>query len=187
MVITASVEYISASANRFNRTAAASSSSLIAFGSGKFVALWDAQAPTDHGVFATLPGHDGLVTCVEFVDDSRLLSADDTGAIRLWRKLNSTWVPSLNVQAHTKSVSALCAHIQVGCIVTGSSDSHLKVWNAGEQGDLQEIETISMKGRYPLSLALAKLPQADALILAVGSTDRHIHVFTRSENAVCTP
>jgi hypothetical protein len=43
MAITASVEYISASANRFNRTAAASSSSLIAFGSGKFVALWDTQ------------------------------------------------------------------------------------------------------------------------------------------------
>jgi elongator complex protein 2 len=42
-MITASVEYISASANRFNRTAAASRSSLIAFGSGKFVALWDAQ------------------------------------------------------------------------------------------------------------------------------------------------
>jgi hypothetical protein len=43
MAITASVEYISASANRFNHTAAASSSSLVAFGSGKFVALWDAQ------------------------------------------------------------------------------------------------------------------------------------------------
>ena len=27
--------------------------------------------------------------------------------------------------------------------------------------DLQEVEKISMKGRYPLSLALAKLPQAD--------------------------
>ena len=43
MAITASVEYISASANRYNHTAAASSSSLVAFGSGKFVALWDAQ------------------------------------------------------------------------------------------------------------------------------------------------
>ena len=52
MVITASVEYISASANRFNRTAAASSSSLIAFGSGKFVALWDTQvgSPLVHAV-----------------------------------------------------------------------------------------------------------------------------------------
>lgn len=43
MSIEASVEYISASANRFNRTAASSGSSLVAFGSGKLVALWDAQ------------------------------------------------------------------------------------------------------------------------------------------------
>jgi hypothetical protein len=43
MAITASVEYISASANRFNHTAAASSSSLVAFGSGKLIALWDTQ------------------------------------------------------------------------------------------------------------------------------------------------
>lgn len=88
------------------------------------------------------------------------------------------WVPSLSIQAHTKSISALCSHAQTGCIVTGSSDSLLKAWKLGEQGvhylcptlntsrirpvdDLQEVETISMKGRYPLSLALAKLPQAD--------------------------
>ncbi|KAF8505493.1 WD40 repeat-like protein [Russula emetica] len=183
MVITASVEYISSSVNRFNRSSATSSSSLVAFGSGKFVAFWDSQSPIDSGVFATLSGHGGLVTCVDFIDDSRLLSADDTGSMRLWRKLNSSWVSSLSIQAHTKSISALCSHVQAKCIVTGSSDSLLKAWKVGEQDDLQEVETISMKGRYPLSLALAKLPQSDALILAVGSTDSRIHIFTRSENA----
>lgn len=52
MVITASVEYISASVNRFNRSVAASSSSLVAFGSGKSVALWDSQVsfPFVHAV-----------------------------------------------------------------------------------------------------------------------------------------
>jgi hypothetical protein len=62
--------------------------------------------------------------------------------------------------------------------MTGSSDSLLKVWKFGEQGvhhhslstfelfpikpvdDLQEIETIALKGRYPLSIGLAKLPQS---------------------------
>ena len=133
------------------------------------------------------------------------------------------WVPAPSFQAHTKSISALCSDAQAGCIVTGSSDSLLNVWKLGEQGvhqfyptlntsrirpvdDLQEVEAIGMKGRYPLCLALAKLPQADgrnsgfpllaiilntplptyvALILAVGSTDSRIHIFTRSENAVC--
>lgn len=62
--------------------------------------------------------------------------------------------------------------------MTGSSDSLLKVWKIGEQGvhrhsllapnssgikladDLQEIETITLKDRYPLSIGLAKLPQS---------------------------
>lgn len=70
--------------------------------------------------------------------------------------------------------------------------------------DLQEIEAITLKGRYPLSVGLAKLPQSSgekcvalarskiltalppytALILAVGSTDRLIQIFTRSESTV---
>lgn len=183
MAIKTSVEYISASANRFNCTAAASSSSLVAFGSGKFVALWDAQSPNDHGVFATLSGHDGLVTCIEFVDDSRILSADDTGCVRLWRyDPTSGWASSLRVQAHTKAISVMCVNTEAGCLVTGSSDSLLKVWRFGEQDTLQEVETITLKGRYPLSIGLAKLPQSSALILAVGSTDREIQIFTRSES-----
>ena len=40
--MSASTEYISASVNRYNHAAACSSSSLIAYGSGKLVALWDA-------------------------------------------------------------------------------------------------------------------------------------------------
>jgi hypothetical protein len=62
--------------------------------------------------------------------------------------------------------------------VTGSSDSLLKVWKFVDQGvhhhslltlnssriksadDLQEIEAITLKGRYPLSIGLAKLPQS---------------------------
>lgn len=36
----------------------------------------------------TLVGHSGLVTCVEFIDDAHLASADDTGLVRIW-KLNS--------------------------------------------------------------------------------------------------
>jgi hypothetical protein len=45
--------------------------------------------------------------------------------------------------------------------------------------DLQEVETISMKGRYPLSLALANLPQADGKnsgfpLLAIVVTTLHL-------------
>jgi hypothetical protein len=49
-------------------------------------------------------------------------------------------------------------------------------------GDLQEVETISMRGRYPLSLALAKLPHADggnsgSELPAIVLTTRHLRSF----------
>ena len=46
------------------------------------------QDPNDRGAHETLPGHEGLVTSVRFVDDSTFVSADDKGVLRLWRKLS---------------------------------------------------------------------------------------------------
>ncbi|KAH9077460.1 WD40 repeat-like protein [Lactarius deliciosus] len=192
-------QYISASANRFNRTAAASSSSLVAFGSGKFVALWDGQAgspsssPNDHGVFATLSGHDGLVTCIEFVDDSRILSADDTGHVRLWRystsgvRVSYGGLPSMSVQAHTKAISVLCVNTEAGCLVTGSSDSLLKVWKFGEQDIHYPLDWRNFHKVVVRNVALAcgyfDYPSTyTALILAVGTTEKQIQIFTRSES-----
>ena len=67
---------------------------------------------------------------------------------------------------------------------------------------LDEVQSISMKAKYPLSLAVSNLPNSPggciktqkdtgsclkfdtALILAVGSTDRAIQVFTLSDHNV---
>ena len=174
------------------------------------------QSPTDRGVFATLPGHDGLVTCVEFVDDSRLLSADDTGAIKLWRTLNSSVRMHLCLASCAEHLIALCRLVGPITKCSGTYKKHfcimypctsrvyrdwqlgltpegLERWRTGcallypvldlstmrPVGDLQEVETISMKGRYPLALALAKLPQADggnagSSLLAIVLTTRHL-------------
>jgi len=99
---TISTAYISASTNRFNHAADASTASLMACGSGKFIALWNTQVSifamtsmrhltisskdTDgRGIFQTLPGHEGLVTCVRFVASDSFASADDKGILRYWR------------------------------------------------------------------------------------------------------
>ena len=37
----------------------------------------------------TLPGHDGLVTCVRFISDAMFASADDKGTLICWRKHGS--------------------------------------------------------------------------------------------------
>ena len=158
------------------------------------------QSPTDRGVFATLPGHGGLVTCVEFIDDNRLLSADDTGSMRLWRKLNNSVRTKLYQRLAPGAELSHCTGRSVGSITeySGTYKKHFCVmfvctnrmhrdrkFRLAPEGletrrtgcappyptlstsrirpvdDLQEVETISMRGRYPLSLALAKLPQAD--------------------------
>ena len=102
--MSATLTYVAASTNRFSNAADVSpSSSIIAFGSSRLLALWHVdvsitksplssivfisyQDPNDHGVSQTLPGHDGLITCVKFVKDDMIVSADTKGTLRLWRK-----------------------------------------------------------------------------------------------------
>ncbi|KAL5530306.1 ELP2_1 [Sanghuangporus sanghuang] len=170
-----SLDYISASANRYSRTAHASESSLVAFGSGSFVALWYATEDDNNGIYQTLPGHDGFVTCVRFKPgESCFFSADDRG---FWSTVGA-W------QAHTKSIMALTVH--EGYIVTGSSDATVIVWKRvsfpEEKKDrFEEIQRINMKGRYPLDIQIASLPKSDNIVMAVSSTERDISIFTRSE------
>ncbi|TFY65115.1 hypothetical protein EVJ58_g2181 [Rhodofomes roseus] len=130
--MTATVEYVAASTNRHTHAADASSSSLVAFGSAKLIALWDAEDPHDRGVHETLPGHEALVTSVRFIDGARLISTDD----------------KVEVDLHD---------------------------------GLEETQTIILRGKYPLSLAVTTLPGTQATILAIGGTDRSVQIWTRSE------
>lgn len=48
-----------------------------------FLVLKDSN---DVGAYATLPGHEGTVTCIRFIGQDRLLSADDRGLVTIWRR-----------------------------------------------------------------------------------------------------
>lgn len=176
-----STAYISASTNRFNHAADASASSVIACGSGKLIALWNTQDPNGRGVFQTLPGHNGLVTCIRFVASDAFASADDKGTVRYWRLFGTEWRTTAIVQAHQKAISVLREFDNF--LLTGSSDSSIKIWEV-QRGDVddevKEFQTISLQGWYPLSMAIAFLPSSEAIILAIGGTDRKVHIWTRS-------
>ncbi|KAH7887804.1 WD40-repeat-containing domain protein [Phlebopus sp. FC_14] len=184
-----STAYISASTNRFSHAAHVSpSASLVAFGTGRLVALWNIDDPTDCGVHQTLPGHDGLVTCIQFVRDDLFVSADDKGAVRCWQKLGK-WESTCLIQAHQQPVSALAVSEEL--LVTGSSDSSVKIWSVDYQREngqypfldkFQEIQSIPLQGRYPLAIAISYLPQSKAVILAIAGTDRNVNIWTRSES-----
>ncbi|KAF8842300.1 WD40 repeat-like protein [Paxillus ammoniavirescens] len=180
-----STAYIAASTNRSNRSAHISpNSTLVAFGSGRLVALWNIDDQNDSGVQETLPGHEGLVTCVRFLRDDFIVSADDKGAVWFWRKFEKQWRSTATIPAHQQPVSALV--VSEGLLVTGSSDSSVKIWNITDEREshkVEEAQVISLQGRYPLALAVTTLPHSQAIILAIAGTDRNVNIWTRSEKS----
>ncbi|KAF5331613.1 hypothetical protein D9611_007734 [Ephemerocybe angulata] len=152
----ASSAYIAASANRFNHVADSSDEGLVAFGTSKFVSLWTVDNEYDYGVSQTLPGHGGAVTC---------------------------WSLVRTIQAHSKPISAVTLFRDT--LVTGASDSLVKVWEIGhdEKGILlEEKQTLSLQKRYPLTLALGLLPQSSVYVLAIGGTNTDVQLWLRSDD-----
>ncbi|KAF8192540.1 WD40-repeat-containing domain protein [Pholiota molesta] len=92
--------------------------------------------------------------------------------------------------AHPKSISTLC--FQGDRIVTGSSDSSAKVWKftEGTQTDnIVEVQTIPLKGKFPLTSALTFLPQTNGILnisylslLAIAGTDTLVQLWVCSED-----
>ncbi|KAI0347302.1 WD40 repeat-like protein [Trametopsis cervina] len=175
---TVKTAYISAATNRFPYAAAARNS-LIAFASSTYVALWNTEDEYDAGAHCTLPGHEGTVTGLRFINDGLLLSADDRGLIVLWRNKDQKWLKVTSIQAHSKAITAIAVYGET--IVTGASDSLAKIWKVTPNGEISELQTINLKNRYPLSIDISRLPCSQALILAVGGTDRSIQIWTRSD------
>ncbi|KAI0722960.1 WD40 repeat-like protein [Earliella scabrosa] len=163
--------YTSLATNRYSQAADFTASGISAFGSGKLVALWDSSDSLDRGVHATFPGHEGLVTCVKFVHDNTLASADDKG-----------WEPHAVVQAHKSGISTLAVFERL--IVTGASDATVKIWaiSMDEAETVREVQTINMKKGYPLAVAMEKLPGTNSMILAIGCTDRNVYLWISSED-----
>jgi elongator complex protein 2 len=138
------------------------------------------QDEYDRGTLQTLSGHTNMITGTRFVFNDLLLSVDEGGMLFLWKRDDLQWKEVLRIQAHQSSISTLCVFKNL--LITGSSDSELKVWEFGTGSEnLSEIQNIPLRGKYPLSLSCARLPRSHATILAVGCTSREIQIWIKSE------
>ncbi|KAI5481950.1 RNA polymerase II elongator complex protein 2 [Pseudohyphozyma bogoriensis] len=181
--------YISAAANRSSNVAdVRTSDGLAAFGSGRFVALWDSADVNSRGIKATLPGHKGAVTTVKFLrsddDDAAnatlLASGDSVGGVRIWKESAGTWSMYALLEGHTSSISSLASlrlEHEKWLLVTGSSSAEVFVWVVGTQG-AELVQKLDLKGKITLELALTYLPESKSIALAIGSTENKIQVFS---------
>ncbi|KAF8627187.1 hypothetical protein AX15_004505 [Amanita polypyramis BW_CC] len=169
--------YVSAAANRFSQTADVSPASLVAFGSSRLIALWHIADAVDTSVRETLSGHESLITCVRFASEELLISADDKGTVICWRNIGTQWNIASKTQAHSQSISTLC--IFGDCLVTGSSDATIKVWRVNNDKPAH-VQSLSQGKRYPLALAMARLPNSKAVMLAVSGTDKSVNIWLQS-------
>ncbi|KAI0824601.1 WD40 repeat-like protein [Trametes gibbosa] len=162
----AELVYTAASTNRYFQAASISPDGLVAFGSGKLVALWDAKVR-----ILKVWKKDGSQACLLHV-----LSHNTFNDMP-----HSQWRIASSQQAHTGGVSTLA--LQGRYAVTGASDSAVKVWLAPEKESdgFKELQTITLKKGFPIALALAVLSGTESLLLAIGSTDRNIHLWTGSD------
>lgn len=181
--------YTAVGANRSSACCAVGSSGVVAFGAGRFVALWEAEAGPSRGIRRTLPGHGAEVTTVKLLssqqDREELISGDAAGEVRIWDVTpDGEQYQSISAfQAHpSSSISAIGVPPAgdgplAGHFLTGGSDGNVKVWKrAGGKAEL--VQTVNPKGKLPLDLALSYLPGGQAPVLVIACTDRRIQIWT---------
>ncbi|GAA5950694.1 hypothetical protein JCM21900_000482 [Sporobolomyces salmonicolor] len=181
--------YIAAAASRNNASAARLEDGLVAFASGRLVALWNSADPASNGVRKTLAGHQADVSALKFVhqegESSCFVSGDAAGVARVWSESEGEWTTVATLSGHAGSISsveALRLPSDGGegrlLVLTGGSDAVIQVWVVTASGAAESAQKIDCKGKIPLELALSYLPASSSLVLAVGGTETRIQLYT---------
>ncbi|KAG8962991.1 hypothetical protein FRC03_003541, partial [Tulasnella sp. 419] len=129
-------------------------------------------------VSRTINASSGEITCVKFLDERTVVSADDKGELSIWQD-NEQWKRLATVKAHEKAISVL--GVFQNLIVSGGSDAKLKIWDFSGQEQLQLLQTIDTQGRFPLDIKLSHLPGSTSVIMAVACTEKHVRIYLRSQ------
>ncbi|KAJ2399923.1 Elongator subunit elp2 [Coemansia sp. RSA 2559] len=189
-MVTTRTELISIACNRTAHALDWLDSSLIAFGAGDCVALYD-PSTASKGIYATLQGHTKRVNCAQFARketgerDGILVSGSADGTARVW--VRPSWECAAVLRGHTGAVAAaatLCLDGGLAITVTAGTDGTLCVYEfrladlADGPVELAPVQTVDVGARNALAVALATLPDG-SVVLATGNTDKKVHVYTR--------
>ncbi|KAJ1899352.1 Elongator subunit elp2 [Coemansia sp. IMI 209127] len=189
-MVTTRTELISTACNRTAHALDWLDSSLIAFGAGDCVALYD-PSTASKGIYATLQGHTKRVNCAQFARTETgerrgvLVSGSADGTARVW--VQPSWECAAVLRGHAGAVVAaatLCLADGLAIAVTAGTDGALCVYEfriadlADGAVDLEPVQKVDVGARNALAVALAVLPDG-SIVLATGNTDKRVHVYAR--------
>ncbi|KAJ2891603.1 Elongator subunit elp2, partial [Coemansia aciculifera] len=183
-------ELIAAACSRTAHALDWGTESLVAFGAGPVVALYDPTDAHGPGIHTVLQGHTKRVNCVRFVrtvsgaPTFSLVSTSADCTARLWRQDEQAWDCVATLEGHLNPViSAASVELEDGriVVVTASTDGTLRVFEI--QGDNAStcVQTVDVGSRNAIDLTLTVLPDCGAIVLATGNTDNCVHLYTRTQ------
>lgn len=198
--------YISAAFNRANHIAdwANAPHSIIAYAANKSIAIWDkpghASSPGVTQLLAT--GFSDPITSLKFAQLNAISShpcivaGSAQGSLGVWAfRETHGWTRLHTIKAaHQGSISAIGVirafddSFQAGSIfVSGASDGLIKVWLLLDDPSRPPmlVQTIDLKGRFPLDLSILPLPSSTAphLLMALATTTNKIDIYASSNAA----
>ncbi|KAJ2071210.1 Elongator subunit elp2, partial [Coemansia sp. S100] len=164
--------------------------SLVAFGAGSIVALYDPTDAQGPGIHTTLQGHTKRVNSVRFVrsisgtSTDTIVSASADCTARVWQRTSQSWECKSVLSGHQNPVIST-ASIELEdrriIVVTASTDGTLRVFEIN--GDSTCVQTIDVGSRNAIDVAITVLPDCGAVVLATGNTDNCVHLYTRTQAA----
>ena len=81
---------------------------------------------------------------------------------------------------HTGSVN--CIAVLPGILATGSSDGTVNIYTSDPANHYSRVQTLRISPLYPLTLALHN--NKDGVLLAIGGSSPHIHIYVSRLNPI---
>lgn len=155
--------------------------SLLAFGAGNNLALWNPEDVSTRGITALLSAHTDTINAVRILDcptGRYIVTGSADKKIFLWKRTcNGTLFERVQIlEDHSASVNVISILSDHGIFASGSADGTVRIWKLVEE-QVTLLQTIGLKPRY-LPLACALFDLADGgIILAVAGTSTSIQLY----------
>lgn len=139
--------------------------------------------------------HTARVNCVKWIKSSMddpvmtFASGSNDQTCILWKvtniRSNAPTITTQKLQGHVGGVTVVEA-IEIGerlTIATASTDSTIKLWRKTDDNVISCVQTISLGNGLCFSIRMCRLPDTEAILMAVATDDDKIHLYCEKEDS----